>query len=354
MASGLTYKDSGVDIAEGGRFARGIQAMMRSTYDPRIIELKDGFAGLCSLKPDGLLSKRYRDPVLAACTDGVGTKLKLAFMMDKHDTVGIDLVAMSVNDLIAVGALPLFFLDYIATGKVKSSKLLEIIKGITDGCRQADCALLGGETAEMPDFYGAGEYDLAGFATGIVERGRIVDGSRIEPKDVIIGIASSGVHSNGYSLVRKAFFDRAKMSVDKHVEELGCTLGEELLRPTRIYVRALRAVLAHYKVQHVVHGIAHITGGGLPDNIERLLPSRCHAVIKKGSWDIPPIFDLLRKAGKVASDEMLRVFNMGVGMALIVPQRNVAPILRILKRHKQKAWIIGDVKRGKRGVVLKD
>jgi len=308
---------------------------------------------LCSLRPDGLLMRRYREPVLAACTDGVGTKLKIAFLMDKHDTVGIDLVAMSVNDLIAVGAEPLFFLDYIATGKVDKSKLVSIVKGISEGCLQAGCALLGGETAEMAGFYADGEYDLAGFATGAVERGRIIDGKRIEPGDVVIGIPSSGIHSNGYSLVRRLFLDQEKMSVNDRVGELGCTLGEELLRPTRIYVRALRAVLAHYRVKHAVRGIAHITGGGLPENIKRILPPRCQARIQAKSWLTPPIFDVIQQLGRVERDEMYRVFNMGIGMALIVHAINVPSVLRILKRHKQPGVVIGEVKRGKRGVVIK-
>lgn len=350
---GMTYRDAGVDIAAGDRFADAIQALMRRTYGPRVIELPNGFAGLCALRSDGILTRRYRDPVLATCTDGVGTKLKIAFLMDKHDTVGIDLVAMSVNDLITVGAEPLFFLDYIATGKLEQEKLTRILSGISEGCVRANCALLGGETAEMPDFYSPGEYDLAGFATGVLDRRRLINGRRIEPGDVIIGCASSGLHSNGYSLVRRVFFDRAKMSVGDQVAEFGCTLGEELLKPTRIYVESVRAVLAHYKIKQVVHGIAHITGGGLPGNIERLLPKNCQARLKSGSWETPPVFAMLQKLGKIEEEEMRHVYNMGIGLALIVHPVNVNPILRILKRHGETATAIGEIRRGKRGVVLK-
>ena len=351
MAKGLTYKSAGVDIEAGGEFTRAIQGLMRRTFGPRVLELPDGFAGLFALS-GGVLTKRYTRPVLAACTDGVGTKLKIAFMMDKHDTVGIDLVAMSVNDLVTVGAEPLFFLDYIATGKLSSRNLVQIIKGISAGCMQASCALLGGETAEMPDFYAPGEYDLAGFATGVAERHRLISGSRIKPKDVLIGIASSGLHSNGYSLARKLFFGRRKMSVNDRVEECACTLGEELLRPTRIYVKAIRAVINHYKVKHIVHGIAHITGGGLPGNIARILPESCQARVRKGSWTIPPIFDLIAKLGKIEEAEMYRVFNMGIGMVVVVPPYNANVVMRILKRNGQTSCVIGEVKKGKHGVVM--
>ncbi len=352
MARGMTYKDAGVNVEEGGRFAAGIRALMRRTYGPRVVDLPDGFAGLCALTGPGLLPRRYRRPVLAACTDGVGTKIKVAVLMDKHDTVGIDLVAMNVNDLIAVGAEPLLFLDYIGTHKMDRARLTQIVKGISEGCVQANCALLGGETAEMPDLYAPGEYDLAGFAAGLVERRRIIDGHRIQAKDVVIGVASSGLHSNGYTLARKVFFDKAGMSVEDHVDELGCTLGEELLRPTRIYAPAIRVVLAHYKVKHIIHGIAHVTGGGMPHNIDRILPRRCQVRIKKGSWPVPPIFELLARLGKIDENEMHRVFNMGVGMVLIVPPYNADVVLRLLKRARDTAWIIGEVRQGKRSVTI--
>jgi len=348
----MTYRDAGVDIREGGRFAAGIRALMRRTYGPRVLDLPDGFAGLCALTGPGLLPRRYRQPVLAACADGVGTKVKVALLMDRHDTIGIDLVAMNVNDLIAVGAEPLVFLDYIGTHKVDRSRLTDIVKGISEGCVQANCALVGGETAEMPDLYAPGEYDLAGFAAGLVERARIVDGSRIRAGDIVVGLASSGLHSNGYTLARKVLLDRAGMSVGHHVEELGCTLGEELLRPTRIYARAVRAVLTHYKVKNIVHGIAHITGGGLPDNVQRILPNRLQARIRKGSWPVPPVFDLLARLGRIEEREMYHVFNMGVGMVFMVPPFNADVVLRLLKRCGETAWVIGEVRHGRRGVVL--
>jgi len=353
MSKGLTYKDAGVDIEAGGAFADAVHALMRRTFGPRVIEVPDGFAGLCALHPDGILARRYRRPVLAACCDGVGTKLKIAFMMDRHDTVGIDLVAMSVNDLLTVGAEPLVFLDYIATGRIDQDRLKQIVAGVAEGCVRANCALIGGETAEMPDFYQPGEYDIAGFATGIVEKRRIIDGRRISPGDVVIGVASSGLHSNGYTLARKVFFEKAGMDVADRVEEFGCTLGEELLRPTRIYAAAVRGVLAHYPVKRAVHGIAHITGGGLRDNIGRLLPARCEVRIRKGSWPVPPVFDVLQRLGEIEDEEMYRVFNMGIGLVLIVAPYNANVVLRLLKRHKETAFVIGEVRQGRRGVVLK-
>jgi phosphoribosylformylglycinamidine cyclo-ligase len=354
MARALTYKAAGVDIETKGAFTDAIQAIMRRTYGPRVIDLPDGFAGLFALDKMGLLARRYREPVLAACTDSVGTKLKIAFLMDKHDTVGIDLVAMSVNDLITVGAEPLYFLDCISTGKVEPAKLTEIVKGVAEGCVQANCALLGGETAEMAGFYAPGEYDLVGFATGVVERGRIINGSLIRPRDVLIGVGSSGLHSNGYTLVRKAFFEEGKMSVGDPVPEFGCPLGEELLRPTKIYAAAASLLLAHYKVKHILHGIANITGGGLRDNIERLLPKRCQVRIVKNSWPVPPVFQVLSRVGRIEEEEMYRVFNMGVGLVLILPKFNADAVLGLLKRHGETAWLIGEVRRDKRGVVFAD
>lgn len=352
MAEGATYKDAGVDIETKGQFTDSIQRIMRRTYGPRVIDLPDGFAGLCSLTPDGLITRKYRQPVLASCMDGVGTKLKIAFMMDKHDTVGIDLVAMSVNDLITVGAEPLYFLDYIAISKVEKAKLTQIVKGVAEGCVQANCALIGGETAEMAGFYAEGEYDLAGTATGVVERERIINGSRIELKDVVIGIASSGLHSNGFSLVRKVFFERAGMKVTDPVAEFGRPLGEELLKPTRIYAQTVMALLSHYKIKHVVHGIANITGGGLADNIERLLPKGMLVRIRKGAWTAPPVFQVLARVGQVPEEEMYRVFNMGIGMAVIVPAFNATMVLDLLRRNDEEAWVIGEVRAGKRGVVF--
>jgi len=353
MSKSLTYKDAGVDIAAGAEFAARIQSMMRRTYGPRVLELPDGFAGLCALSPVGMLTRKYRQPILAACTDGVGTKLKIAFLMDKHDTVGIDLVAMSVNDLVTVGAEPLFFLDYLATGKLDPQKLTEIVAGVSEGCVQANCALLGGETAEMPGLYAPGEYDMAGFATGVVDKKRLIRTSRVIAGDVVVGIESAGLHSNGYSLARKVFFEIARMSVNDHVAELGCTLGEELLRPTRIYAAAVVSLLNHYRVKHVIHGIAHITGGGLPGNITRILPDRSRAFLRKKAWPRPPIFDIIRNLGRIDENEMFRVFNMGIGMVIIVPPYNAGVVIRILKRHGHTAHLIGEIRSGKQGVTLK-
>ena len=353
MAKQLTYKDSGVDVEEADRFVEAMSSLVRGTYGPSVIDSHGAFVGLYDL--DGgevLFRKRYRHPALVACTDGVGTKLKIAFMMDKHDTVGIDLVAMNVNDLAVCGAEPLFFLDYISTGKVQAEKLVQVIKGITDGCRQAGCSLLGGETAEMPGFYAPGEYDLAGFAVGVVERDRRIDGSRIEAGDKIIGIASSGVHSNGYSLVRKVFFDEAKMTVDQHVDELGTTLGEELLRPTRIYVRAVRAVLNSYRVKNIVKGIVHITGSGFWGNIPRIVSRGYSARIELGSWPVPPIFEIIQRLGNIEQHEMFLTFNMGIGMMMIVAPWYADAIMKRLEHAGERAYLIGRIKRGGKRVEL--
>jgi len=353
MAKGVTYKDAGVDLEAAEEMTREIARHLRRTFGPQVLENIGGFAGLFSLdKEAALFTRDYRHPVLVASSDGVGTKLKLAFMTGRHRTVGIDAVAMNVNDLLAQGAEPLFFLDYIGTGKLKPGVLAEVVAGIADGCVEARCALLGGETAEMPDFYAKGEYDLAGFVVGVVERDKILDGSRTEAADLVVGIASSGLHSNGFSLVRKIFFKEKKMKPDDFVEELGTTLGEELLRPTRIYARAVRGVLAQYKVKRVVRGIAHITGGGMPGNIPRILPQRLAVEINKGTWPIPPIFGLIQRLGNVDEEEMYRVFNMGIGMVLIVAPYYANGVVRKLKRLREKAFVIGRVRRGKKEVKI--
>ncbi|NOZ21248.1 MAG: phosphoribosylformylglycinamidine cyclo-ligase [Planctomycetes bacterium] len=347
MAKELTYKDAGVNLDLAADFKKQIEHHLRRTFGPLVMDNMGGFGGLYSLHGDGkLFQKRAKKPVLVAGADGVGTKVKIAFMMDKHDTVGIDLVAMSVNDILVQGAEPLFFLDYIATGELDEHRQLDIVKGIADGCEMAECALLGGETAQMPDMYRKGEYDLAGFAVGLVEAGRLIDGRRAEPGDVLVGLESSGIHSNGYSLVRKVFFERQKMKVTDTIAELGMSVGEALLRPTRVYVRAVKAVLRHYRVKHVVKGIAHITGGGLVENVPRVLPKNCDAVIRKKSWTVPPIFDVIRKFGSVPRDEMDRVFNMGIGMVLIVSPFYADSIISQLARLDQPAHIIGEIKPG--------
>ena len=353
MAKSLTYKDAGVDLEAAEKMNREIARHLRRTFGPQVLENVGGFAGLFSLdKEAALFTKDYRHPVLAACSDGVGTKLKLAFETGRHRTVGIDAVAMNVNDLLAQGAEPLFFLDYIGTGKLKPGVLAEVVAGVADGCVEARCALLGGETAEMPDFYSKGEYDLAGFVVGVVEKDKVIDGRRTSPGDKVIGIASSGLHSNGFSLVRKIFFKEAKMKPGDYVDELETTLGDELLRPTRIYARAIRGLLARYKVKKVVRGIAHITGGGMPGNIPRILPERLSVEIKKGTWPIPPIFGLVERMGNVDEEEMYRVFNMGIGMVVIVAPYYANGVVKKLKRLREKAFVIGRVRRGRREVRI--
>ncbi|KPJ52694.1 MAG: hypothetical protein AMS16_06035, partial [Planctomycetes bacterium DG_58] len=345
---------AGVSIEVGDAFVRQIQRHLRRTYGPRVVEMPKGFAGLFRLDHDRkLFAKNYKEPVLVACADGVGTKLKVAFKMGKHDTVGIDLVAMSVNDLIVQGAEPLFFLDYMVTGKLNPEIMVEVVKGIADGCAQAECALLGGETAEHPGDYPEGEYDLAGFCVGVVERRRVASTEGTEIGDVVIGLASSGLHSNGYSLVRKVFFEKAGMSVDDHVNELGGTLGRELLRPTRIYVRPVLAALNYYRIKQVIHGIAHITGGGMVGNIPRVLGGGQGVRIRKGSWPIPPIFGLVQKLGKVDEEEMFEVFNMGIGMVLIVSEYYAGAVMRRIRKFGVQPHVIGEVVRGKGDVVVK-
>lgn len=350
--SPTSYKDTGVDVLLKERFTGAIHSNMRKTFSPRVIECPGGFGGLFSLHYEDRLFRKYRQPVLVASADGVGTKLKVAFMMDKHDTVGIDLVAMCVNDILTLGAEPLFFLDYVASGKVVPSRLHEVINGIVAGCKEAGCALLGGETAEMPGFYRNNEYDLAGFAVGVREKKKLILGKTIEPGDIVIGLASSGLHSNGFSLVRRVFFQEQKWSVGKRVEELGTTLGEELLRPTRIYAAALKKVLGHYKVKRVVKGLAHITGGGFTGNIPRILPPGTAVRIEKRSWTPHPIFKLVKRLGGISEGEMFRVFNMGIGMVLIVKDYYGDSIIRMLRSEGQDALVIGRVIRGSRRVEV--
>ncbi len=337
-----TYKKAGVDIAEGERLVRMISPLVRKTFRPEVLTDIGSFGALFKLD-----TTRYREPVLVSGTDGVGTKLKVAFLMDRHDTVGIDLVAMCVNDILTSGAEPLFFLDYFATGKLAPEKAAMVIQGIAEGCREAGCALIGGETAEMPGFYQEGEYDLAGFAVGVVERSGIIDGSRIKEGDSLIGLLSTGLHSNGYSLARRVFFDAGKMEVSSYVPDLGMTLGEELLKPTRIYVNAF-AVLKH---QVEVKGIAHVTGGGIPGNLPRVFPAGIGAVVRKGSWPVPPIFGIIREMGNVPPDDMARTFNMGIGCIVIVPRKHAEISLSLLKESGFDSYIIGNIVRGKKEVT---
>ena len=336
----ITYKGSGVDIEAGNKFARRISGLARTTRRAGVLGGIGGFGGLFAL------SKAHKEPVLVAGTDGVGTKLKIAFATGRHDTVGIDLVAMCVNDILTLGAEPLFFLDYFATGRLDRRTGSAIIKGIAAGCRQAGCALLGGETAEMPSFYPEGEYDLAGFAVGVVERKKIIDGRKIRPGHVLVGLPSSGLHSNGYSLARKVLFDSAGFAFDERVPGLSKPLRDVLLAPTRIYVPSVLPLVRH----DVIHGIAHITGGGISGNLPRILPPGCGAVIDRSAWTPQPIFRLIEESGGVSRTEMFRVFNMGIGLILAVPPRSAPLVLDELKRMRERPRVIGEIVRGRRGV----
>ncbi len=332
--SSMTYKGAGVDIEAGNRFVDMIKPLVKSTSRPEVLTDIGGFGGLFSLN-----TQKYKSPVLVSSTDGVGTKLKLAFQLDRHGTVGIDLVAMCVNDVIVQGAEPLFFLDYLATGMLAPEKAAEIVKGIAEGCRQAGCALIGGETAELPGFYSDGEYDLAGFTVGVVDRDAIIDGSTIQVGEVVIGIASNGLHSNGYSLARRIVNDRLDGNLDAVLPELNEPLGEAMLRPTRIYVKSILNLLRDFEIQ----GMAHITGGGLLENVPRILPRHCKAVIRKGSWPKMPLFEVLREAGKLEEKELYRTFNYGIGMVLVVRKNTADDILSRLQGLKEQAYIIGEI-----------
>jgi phosphoribosylformylglycinamidine cyclo-ligase len=336
----LTYKKSGVDIAEGDRFVRLISPMVKKTFRPGVLTDIGSFGGLFELK-------KYKNPVLVSGTDGVGTKLQVAFMTGRHDTVGIDLVAMCVNDIITSGAEPLFFLDYFATGKLKATKAKDVITGIVKGCKESDCALIGGETAEMPGFYNEDEYDLAGFAVGVTEKKEIIDGSKIRHGDALIGLCSTGLHSNGYSLARKVFFDRAKMSVDTYIDDLKLTVGEELLKPTRIYVRAV----AELKKKVKITGMAHITGGGIPGNLPRVFGKGLTAVIDKGSWPEPPVFGVIRSLGQAPEADMKKTFNMGIGYVIALRQKEAPSAMLVLKKLGYAACIIGHMEKGGKGNV---
>jgi len=343
----ITYKDSGVDLQSYQESMARLPALLNRTHCPRVLPWNNGFAGLFCLDfADGLFSRNYKQPVLVSCTDGVGTKLKVAQRVGSHGTVGIDLVAMCVNDAICCGAEPLFFLDYVAMAQDDPALLEQIVEGISAGCLESDAALVGGETAIMPDLYQTGDYDLAGFCVGIVERSRLLDGSTITPGDIVLGIASSGIHSNGYSLVRKIVFEHASLSVDDEVESCECTVGQLLMEPTRIYVRAVRDVLNHYKVKSVVHGIAHITGGGLHENLGRILPSTVDALITRDSWTMPPVFEWLQKLADVEDVEMFRVFNMGVGLAMVVSEYYAESVQQQLASGGLESWPIGRVVEG--------
>ncbi len=351
----ISYEQTGVSIDAGDEMVRQIQSCVASTFGPRVIESENAFAGMFRLDYDERLFKRnYKNPVLVACTDGVGSKVKLAGKIKKFDTVGIDLVAMNVNDMLVQGAEPLFFLDYLAVNKLEPKIITEMIKGVAAGCRLADCALIGGETAEMPDTYGRGDFDMAGFAVGIVERKKIITGKTIRKGDVILGLASSGLHSNGYSLARNICFRKNSLKMTDILDELdGAMLGDVLLEPTRIYVRAIVKLLSKYKVKRIVHGMAHITGGGLVGNIPRVLPKDCNAVIKKTNWPQHKIFSFLQDSGPVEESEMFRVFNMGIGFVLIVAEDFANSITKKLSHYGEKVYRIGRITTGTGKVILK-
>jgi phosphoribosylformylglycinamidine cyclo-ligase len=336
MKGKTTYKDAGVDIDRANSFVEKIKPLVKQTSRREVMSGIGGFGGLFHLDIG-----KNKHPVLVSSTDGVGTKLKIAQMMNKHDTVGIDLVAMSVNDVVVQGAEPLFFLDYIAAGKIHVDTTVQIVKGVVRGCQEAGCALIGGETAEMPGFYKDDEYDLAGFCVGVVEAEKLIDGSEIRVGDRIVGIASSGLHSNGFSLARKVLFDGGAFQPDEQVEGLDQTIGMELLKPTRIYVKSVLNLIKNFNIR----GIVHITGGGFLDNIPRIVPGPCSVVIQKDSWPIPPVFDLIRKAGKIDDQEMFRVFNMGIGMIIVVAEKEQTEIMERLEMLGEKAYSIGVVQK---------
>lgn len=337
-----TYKDSGVDLELYEQAMQRLPRLMHRTFTPRVVRNDGGFAGLYALDfAKSIFSRNYQEPILVSGTDGVGTKLKVAIKSGNHATVGIDLVAMCVNDVLCTGAEPLFFLDYVAMSRDNPPLLETIVNGISEGCIQAECSLLGGETAIMPDLYAEDDYDLAGFCVGVVEKKNLITGKEIAPGDVVLGINSSGVHSNGFSLVRKVVFEKAGLTIDSHVEELGGTVGQTLLTPTLIYSRLTRAVLSHYKKKNVVHGIGHITGGGLLENTERILPPNVDLVFERGSWPVLPVFNWLARLGQIEQKEMDHVFNMGIGLTLIVSPYYAANIQAIVESQGYKCWTIG-------------
>ena len=342
--SKATYKDAGVNLDEYERAMQRLPRLMHRTHTPRVKKLDGGFAGLFQLDfASKLFARNYEDPMLVACTDGVGTKLKVATAAGRHDTVGIDLVAMCVNDAICCGAEMLFFLDYIAMSKDDPELLESIVSGISEGCLQSGSALLGGETAIMPDLYSVGEYDLAGFSVGVVEKSKAIDGTDIEVGDTVLGLASNGLHSNGFSLVRKIVFEMAELTCETQVDELGCTVGEELLRPTYIYVSLVRKILQKFTAKEQVRGIAHITGGGLLENLSRILPQGMGARLQRNAWDQGPVFPWLQRLGNVDQREMERVFNCGLGLTLVVRPNDAEAIRSLVQDSGLSCWPIGSI-----------
>jgi phosphoribosylformylglycinamidine cyclo-ligase len=337
-----TYKDAGVDVEAGYEAVKLMGKHVRKTFRPEVVTDIGGFGGLFALNKD-----KYEEPILVSGTDGVGTKLKIAFLKDKHDTIGIDCVAMCVNDIICSGAEPLFFLDYIACGKNRPDKIVEIVKGIAEGCVESGCSLIGGETAEMPGFYPDDEYDVAGFAVGIVDKKKVINGKSIKDGDKLIGLASSGLHSNGYSLVRK-LLNPNKEKMNEYVEVLGTTLGDELIKPTKLYVKTILDLKGKYEIK----GISHITGGGFIENIPRMIPEGLRVKIKRGTWPVLPIFNLLQQLGEIKETDIYNTFNMGIGMVLAVDSSIADEIVKYLNNDNEQAYLIGEVVNGEAGVDI--
>ena len=340
----MTYSQAGVDITNGNKAVDMIKPIVKSTFRPEVVTDLGGFGGLFALNKD-----KYEEPILISGTDGVGTKLKVAFDTGVHNTIGIDAVAMCVNDVLVNGAEPLFFLDYLAVGKLEPEQVAQVVEGVAEGCRQAGCALIGGETAEMPGFYTPGEYDVAGFTVGIVDKKKMIDGSTIKEGDVVLGLPSSGLHSNGYSLARKVMFEKAGYKPEDKVELLGTTVGEAMLKPTRIYVKTVLGMLEKAEVK----GMAHITGGGFLENIPRVLPDDVDVIIEEGSWPVPPIFSLIESIGNIEKKEMYRTFNMGIGYVIITDQANAMKICDYMSEIKEEVYLIGMIVSGDKKVIVK-
>lgn len=339
----IDYKASGVDVDAANKEVDLLKDIVKKTYIKGVLSELGGFSGLFEID-----TNEYKNPVLVSGTDGVGTKLKLAFMMDKHDTVGIDCVAMCVNDVLCQGAKPLFFLDYIATGKLIPEKMAQIVSGVAKGCLDSGCALIGGETAEMPGFYKDGEYDIAGFCVGVVDKQKIVTGENIKPNDLILGLPSSGVHSNGFSLVRKLFFEDNNFKIDCYIEEFGKTLGEELLTPTRIYVKEILDLMKSYEIK----AMSHITGGGFYENIPRMLKEGLKAKIDMSEFNTPSVFRYIQKLGEIDMREMYRTFNMGIGLVMVVDKEVASKIISLYETRGEKIYAIGEIIEGERGIDL--
>jgi len=343
MSQKVDYKSAGVNIEEGYKAVEMMKDHVKTTFNKNVLTGLGGFGGLFQLDLNGI-----QNPVLVSGTDGVGTKLKLAFLTDRHDTVGEDLVAMCVNDILCQGAKPLFFLDYLATGKLEAEKAADIVKGVASGCRKAGCALIGGETAEMPGFYTDGEYDMAGFAVGVVDREKLIDGSLIKAGDVILGLPSSGIHSNGYSLVRKVFFEQCGYDVSSNLEEFETQLGDVLLTPTRIYTQPVMNIVESVNI----HGMSHITGGGFYENVPRMLPEGTHASFKKDSWPVPQVFNVLQNKASIDTRDMYNTFNMGIGFMMVVAQEDVQKVMNICEQLSEAVYEIGTVEAGDNEVQL--